>query len=50
MHGGLGCRAHDFGKLALEELAGKVADAGFDCLQLAPAKAVAGFEALYNEY
>jgi sugar phosphate isomerase/epimerase len=44
MHGGLGCRAHDFGKLPLEELAARIADAGFDCLQFAPGKAVAGFE------
>lgn len=44
MHGGLGCRAHDFGRLPLEELAARIADAGFDCIQFAPGKAVAGFE------
>lgn len=44
MHGGLGCRAHDFGRLPLEELAARIAGAGFDCIQFAPAKAVAGFE------
>jgi L-ribulose-5-phosphate 3-epimerase len=40
----LGIRAHDFGKLPLEELAGRVASAGFSCVQLAPPKAVAGFD------
>lgn len=44
MHGGLGCRAHDFGRLPLEELAARIAAAGFDCVQFAPGKAVAGFE------
>jgi len=44
MHGGLGCRAHDFGRLPLGELAARIADAGFDCIQFAPGKAVAGFE------
>lgn len=44
MHGGLGCRAHDFGRLPLDELAARIADAGFSCLQFAPNKAVAGFE------
>lgn len=39
----LGVRAHDFGKLPLEELAARIAAHGLTCIQLAPAKAIAGF-------
>ncbi len=38
----LGVRAHDFGKLPLEELAARIAAHGLTCVQLAPAKAIAG--------
>jgi sugar phosphate isomerase/epimerase len=41
----LGVRAHDFGKLPVEELAGRIAAEGFCCVQLAPPKAIAGFDA-----
>ena len=41
----LGVRAHDFGKLPVEELAGRIAGKGFTCVQLAPPKAIAGFDA-----
>jgi sugar phosphate isomerase/epimerase len=37
----IGCRAHDFGRLPLGELAGRIAEKGFATLQLAPAKALA---------
>lgn len=40
----LGVRAHDFGKLPLETLAAQIAAHGFTCVQLAPPKAIAGFE------
>jgi L-ribulose-5-phosphate 3-epimerase len=40
----LGVRAHDFGKLPVEELAGRIAAKGFCCVQLAPPKAIAGFD------
>ena len=40
----LGVRAHDFGKLPVEELAGRIASKGFSCVQLAPPKAIAGFD------
>jgi sugar phosphate isomerase/epimerase len=40
----LGVRAHDFGKLPVEELAGRIAGKGFSCVQLAPSKAIAGFD------
>jgi sugar phosphate isomerase/epimerase len=40
----LGVRAHDFGKLPVEELAGQIAGKGFSCVQLAPPKAIAGFD------
>ena len=36
----LGCRGHDFGRSRLEELAGKVAGAGFESVQLALSKAL----------
>jgi sugar phosphate isomerase/epimerase len=36
----IGVRAHDFGRLEVGELARRVKDAGFDCVQLAPAKAM----------
>jgi L-ribulose-5-phosphate 3-epimerase len=35
-----GCRAHDFGKLPLEELAQKISNKGFTSIQLALAKAI----------
>jgi sugar phosphate isomerase/epimerase len=38
----LGVRAHDFGRLPADELAGRIAAQGFSCVQLAPNKAVAG--------
>lgn len=41
----LGARAHDFGKASPEELAERIAAKGFACVQLAPAKAVAGLGA-----
>jgi len=41
----LGVRAHDFGKLPADELAGTIAAHGFCCVQLAPPKAIAGFDA-----
>ncbi|HUJ42133.1 MAG TPA: sugar phosphate isomerase/epimerase family protein [Opitutaceae bacterium] len=41
----LGVRAHDFGKLPVGELAGRIAREGFRCVQLAPPKAIAGFDA-----
>lgn len=40
----LGVRAHDFGKLPVGELAGRIASQGFCCVQLAPPKAIAGFD------
>jgi sugar phosphate isomerase/epimerase len=40
----LGVRAHDFGKLPVEELAERIAAKGFSCVQLAPPKAIAGFD------
>jgi sugar phosphate isomerase/epimerase len=40
----LGVRAHDFGKLPVGELAGRIAGKGFSCVQLAPPKAIAGFD------
>lgn len=40
----LGVRAHDFGKLPAEELAARIAQHGLSCVQLAPAKAIAGCE------
>jgi L-ribulose-5-phosphate 3-epimerase len=41
----LGVRAHDFGKRPAAELAAHIARKGFSCVQLAPPKAIAGFEA-----
>lgn len=41
----LGVRAHDFGKLPVDELAGRIAAKGFCGVQLAPPKAIAGFDA-----
>lgn len=38
----LGVRAHDFGKLPVEELARQIASHGLNCIQLAPVKALAG--------
>jgi len=40
----LGVRAHDFGRLPAGDLAGRIAGHGFTCVQLAPPKAIAGFE------
>lgn len=40
----LGVRAHDFGKLPVGELAERIAAKGFCCAQLAPTKAIAGFD------
>ena len=40
----IGVRAHDFGKLPAEELAGKIAARGLSCVQLALAKAIAGID------
>lgn len=40
----LGVRAHDFGRLPVEALATQIASHGLNCVQLAPAKAIAGFE------
>lgn len=40
----LGVRAHDFGKLPVCELADRIAAKGFVCVQLAPTKAIAGFD------
>jgi len=40
----LGVRAHDFGRWPVEELAGRIALEGFACVQLAPPKAIAGFD------
>jgi sugar phosphate isomerase/epimerase len=39
----LGVRAHDFGTLPVDELAAEIARHGLSCIQLAPAKALAGF-------
>ena len=41
----LGVRAHDFGKLPADDLATKIAAHGFCSVQLAPPKAIAGFDA-----
>ncbi|MCL6589937.1 MAG: sugar phosphate isomerase/epimerase [Firmicutes bacterium] len=40
----IGVRAHDFGKLAVEELAKKISAQGFSSIQLALAKAIAGID------
>lgn len=40
----LGVRAHDFGQLPLEELAARIARHGLTGIQLAPPKALAGFD------
>lgn len=40
----LGVRAHDFGKLPADELARQIAAHGLNCVQLAPVKAIAGFD------
>lgn len=41
----LGVRAHDFGRASAPELADRIAAAGFNAVQLAPSKALAGLEA-----
>lgn len=41
----LGVRAHDFGKLPVEQLAAAVAAKGFSCIQLALSKALEGINA-----
>ena len=38
----IGVRAHDFGRQAAISLATNIKEAGFDCVQLAPAKAIEG--------
>ena len=38
----IGVRAHDFGKAHPDELFAQIADAGFECIQLAMPKAIAG--------
>ena len=40
----LGVRAHDFGRLPVEELGRRIRAQGFTCVQLAPPKAIAGFD------
>lgn len=40
----IGVRAHDFGKLPAEELAGRIAAKGLSCVQLAPSKAIEGLD------
>lgn len=40
-----GVRAHDFGKLPVEELAGRISDRGITSVQLALTKAIAGLDA-----
>jgi sugar phosphate isomerase/epimerase len=40
----LGIRAHDFGRLPVEELAGKISSRGLCCAQLALNKAIAGLD------
>ena len=40
----LGVRAHDFGKLPVDELAAQIARHGLASIQLAPTKAIAGFD------
>ena len=40
----IGVRAHDFGKLPADELAGRIAARGLSCVQLAVSKAIAGLE------
>ena len=40
----IGIRAHDFGKLPADELAGCIAAKGLCCVQLAPNKAIAGLD------
>jgi L-ribulose-5-phosphate 3-epimerase len=41
----LGVRAHDFGNLPVDELAAQIARHGLASVQLAPTKAIAGFDA-----
>ena len=38
----IGVRAHDFGRQELKSLAKSIKDSGFDCVQLAPTKAIEG--------
>lgn len=40
----IGVRAHDFGKQSVEELAQKISEKGFDCIQLALSKAISGVD------
>ncbi len=40
----LGVRAHDFGKQPVEDLARKISEMGFDCIQLALSKAIEGMD------
>lgn len=41
----IGVRAHDFGRMTIEELAEKAAEKGFKCIQLALDKSLSGYEA-----
>lgn len=48
----IGARAHDFGRSGAADLAARIATAGADCIQLAPAKAIAdcpGFDGIAPE-
>jgi len=38
----IGVRAHDFGRMPVNELAATIKNVGFDCIQLAPTKAIEG--------
>ncbi|HHV28641.1 sugar phosphate isomerase/epimerase family protein [Acetivibrio mesophilus] len=40
----IGVRAHDLGKQSVEELAQKISEMGFDCIQLALSKAISGMD------
>jgi len=44
----IGARAHDFGRHTADALAGIIKDAGFDCVQLAPAKAIDGINRIHD--
>ena len=40
----IGVRAHDFGKQPVEDLARKISQMGYDCIQLALSKAIYGMD------
>ena len=44
----IGIRAHDFGRLAPNDLAREVKKTGFSCVQLAPTKAITGVNSFYD--